>query len=95
MPDVTLAFESYWLGQVWPPAAVLGNRALNKDVFTRYPSLLDVGFKPIPPHRHNKNVPESKHGAGRSIFLRMICDRSSNLELAVLQAVRISNDLYG
>lgn len=38
---------------------------------------------------------ESKHGVIRSIFSRILNEDESNSTLAALQAVRISNDLYG
>lgn len=94
MTNATLTFESCWLGQLWPPAAMLGNKAFNNDVFTGYLLSLNIEFKPISPRHHNKKVLESKHAAIRSNFLRLTPNDSSKTELAALQAVHISKILY-
>lgn len=74
---------------------MLGYPALNHVKFLQYLSSLDIGFKPIPPHRPSKNVLESKHDVIRSIFLILMRDDAMSTELAAMQAVCISNDLYG
>lgn len=65
------AFDSSWLGQLWPPDAVLGDQAFNKGEFEQYLTQLQVETKPIPARSHNKNVAESKHNFISSIFLRL------------------------
>ena len=100
VPDTSLeaavvAYESCWLCQFWPPSTVLGDAAFKRDVFINFLRMNDTEFCPIPPRRHNKNVLESKHGVIRGIFLRLLNEDQSNAELAAVQAVPISNDLYG
>lgn len=83
------------MGQFWSPTAVLGDPAYNNKKFFQYLLSLIIKFNPIQPRRHNKNVLYSKHGVIGSIFLRMKRDDATCPKLASVQAVRISNDLYG
>lgn len=95
MPDNVLAFESCWLEQFRPPTAMLVDQAFNNNVFTGYLSSLDMKFQAEPQRHQNTNILECKHGAFRSIFLRLTRDDSSNHELAAKQAVRTLNGLCG
>lgn len=54
--------------------------------------------RPLPSHRHNKNVIESKHRVIRDVFLRLksACGNDATVSVSTLvkQAIRITNDLY-
>lgn len=56
MPDAVLAFDSCWLGMLWPPTAVLSNPTFNHEKFLQYLKSLDIEFKSIPPRCHNMTV---------------------------------------
>lgn len=43
-----LAFESGWMGQFWPPSAVLGDPEFNYSTFRNYLNVIDTKFKLIP-----------------------------------------------
>lgn len=52
-------------------------------------------MRPIPPNLHQENMMEPLHGPIRSIFIRIFdADHKLPNPVAVLCAVRMSNDLY-
>lgn len=62
--------------------------------------LHDIEFRPVPSRTHSKIPPESKHGAIKSIFIRLKSAQDSaqhhlSDQVIAMQAVSISNDLYG
>lgn len=78
----------------------MGDSAFRSKDFQSFADTYDIQLKPLPPRRHNKNVLQSKHKVIRDIFLRLQHENSDNNvpvdgEMLVLQALRISNDLYG
>jgi len=96
LPTAVLSFDAVWLSHFWPPAEVQGDPAFNHEGFLSYLKSLDTAFRPVPPRRHQKNTLEPKHGVIRSIFLRLrSAAPDTDGRLHALQAVRISNDLYG
>ena len=54
----------------------------------------DISMRPVPPRRHEKNMIEPRHGVIRSIYMR-IRDQSISPKIAAIEAIKISNDLYG
>lgn len=75
--DLTLtsalhAFETVWLSPFWAPRAVQDDESCIHGKLTSSLSVHVITFCPVPPHRHSKNVLESKHGFIRSICLRLI-----------------------
>ena len=90
-------FDLHWITPFWIPQTVLFDQAFNNTEFTAYLSCLGINSRPIPPRRHNKNVIESKHRIIRDIYLRLrsATDENNTSALLVVQALRISNDLYG
>lgn len=47
LKDAKLEFESCWLGQFWPPVAVLGDSAFSHSSFIDYLQAMDTEYKPI------------------------------------------------
>ena len=64
--------------------------------FTEFLSLHGVNARLVPTKRHKKNVTESKHEVIRDIFLRVKSNNDYFCQIvAALQAICISNHLYG
>ena len=97
MSDAITAFEACWITPFWAPAAVQGDTPFQKSEFSKYLDAIGTDSRPAPPYRHSKQALESKHRVIRDIFIRLNVSNSSNVDkkFLALQAVRISNDLYG
>lgn len=84
------------MAQLWPPISVQGDQAFAKKEFCEYLKLNGTEFRPVPSRRHHKNTFEPKHGIIISIFLRLQhASPLVNKTVLALQAVSISNNLYG
>ena len=96
MEEAIQQFEICWITPFWAPQYIQGDQAFNNDIFKNYLKKQGTEFRPVPPRRHSKNTIESKHRIIRDIYLRL---KSANpdvsTKLLVLQATRVSNDLYG
>ncbi len=97
MKEAIFAFHACWLNQFWTPESLHGDQAFLAKEFQEYISKLGITFRPVPSRRHSKNPLEPKHGVIRSIFIRLKAnaDEDADLKLLAMQAVTISNDLYG
>lgn len=100
-PDLTLTSAVHSIKTVcrslfWVPRTLQSDGSFIHDKFVAFLTAHVISFRHVPPRRHSKNVLESKHGVILFIFLRLI-DHNLQLSasLAVQQALRISNDLYG
>lgn len=100
-PDTTMqtslcALDTAWFGTFWPPGAIQGDQAFNNYTFRNYLRQDNVDLRPSPSHRHSMKFLESKHGDIRKIHLRLRAfELPPTPEIADMQAVLISNDLYG
>ena len=75
---------------------VQADPAFGNSKFGEYLSSLSTKLQPSPPRRHNKNAIESKHRVIRDIYIRLqAADPDADSTLQALQAIRMSNDLYG
>ena len=64
-------FESLWISPSWTPETVLFGPAFDNSEFIKYLKSHVIESRPIPPRRHNKNVPESQHRTIRDVRLRL------------------------
>lgn len=55
----------------WTPGSICEDEALNSAPFKSFIKSISSQFEPIALRLHRKNVRESKHGAIRSIFIRL------------------------
>ena len=100
MTESVFALQTVWLNQFWPPQHIHGDQAFYAQEFQNFLKLYDIGFRSVPSRRHSKNPLEPKHGVIRSIYIRLKSSAKKNKlilsdELLAMQAVSISNDLYG
>ena len=96
MKNAVTAMESNWMNHFWAPDCVQADPAFGNSEFGDYLSSLGTKFRPSPPRRHNKNAIESKHRVIRDVYIRLqAADPDGDRKLHALQAIRISNDLYG
>lgn len=68
----TVAFETTWVAQFWPPMEVQGDQAFENKEFFEYLISHGIKFRPIPNRKHHKRTLEPKHNEIRSIFLRLV-----------------------
>lgn len=54
-------FKSCRLTPFRAPGEIYGDMAFDNRVFASYLVRLGIGFRPVPPRRHVKNPPDSKH----------------------------------
>lgn len=96
MEEAIQQFEICWITPFWAPEYIQGDQAFNNDIFKNHLQTHGTGFRPVPPRRHSKNAIESKHRIIRDIYLRLVsANPDVSTKLLVLQAIRVSNDLYG
>ena len=70
--------------------------AFYNSEFGKYLSSLGTKLRPSAPRRHNKKAIESKHRVTRDIYIRLqAADPDADSTLQALQAILMSNDLYG
>lgn len=94
--DAISSFEMLWLGHFWPSQFIHGDGSFQQPQFRGFLARYDISLRPVRPRRHQKNMIEPKHGSIRAIFLRLRqFDPTQSPHLCALEAVRISNDLYG
>lgn len=96
MATALLAFEAHWITAFWCPETILYDPAFHNSEFEDYVKALDIPIFPLPSRRHNINVLESKHRIIRDVYLRLKhANGSKPHPVLVVEAIRISNDLYG
>lgn len=96
MDQAVIGFQSCWISQFWLPSTVRADKAFMVGSFRQFCKDRDIKLAPIPLSRHSFNAIKSKHGIIRSIFFKLSRSYPDALvELLALQAVAISNDLYG
>lgn len=74
-----------------------GDAAFGKGEFAQLLHQFGISWRPVPPHRHLKNVFESKHTTICSIFLRLTHDEYQSLSpaIAAQKPIKISHDICG
>lgn len=91
-----VGMEATWMSEFWPPRAVQRDLSFQHAEFLDYIHKYGIEFLPVPPRRHHKNKLEPKHAIIGSIYLRLTsATPSEERDVMALQAIRISNDLYG
>lgn len=96
LTEAIRAFETLWISQFWAPQSVHADGAFQQPKFVDYLARHAISIRPVPPRRHQKNMIEPRHGSIRAIFLRLRQhDDKFPSDLCALEAVRLSNDLYG
>lgn len=93
--SATVAFETTYIAQCWPPFAVQGDQSFEKRKFLDYLDPQGTIFHPVPSRNNQKNNVEPKNGAIISIFIRLThASPGSSKAILAFRAVRISNYLY-
>lgn len=96
MTDAIQVFEGFWLTPFWTPSEIQADKTFVNEQFKYYCDAMGISFRQSPPCRHSKNAIELKHGVIRDIHIRLkVASPDVPNKLLVLQAIRISYDLYG
>ena len=94
--EAIIVFDTTWVNQYWSLGTLFGDQAFNTEAFKSHLNFHNIKFNPIPARRHNKNAIESKHRVIRDIYLRLKAHHPNiPTQLLAINAIRVSNDLYG
>ena len=96
MQATILAWDSLWISSLCAPNSTQFGQAFEHKEFNVFLALHDINTRPIPTSGHNKSVIESKYKVIKDIFFRIKTDLLGFSEtLAALQAIRVSDELFG
>lgn len=96
MDQAVVSFKTCWTSPSWLPCSIPADKAFAAGSYCQFCKNRDIKLAPGSVSWHSCYAIESKHGIIRSLILKLSSAYpDASLELLEVQAVAISNDIYG